>query len=80
MASSSNQVLQPSEQVLLTREELEAIDYSILVKMDAMYSFNTSRKTAKTKKTKDAIITRLLKTALKKENLHQNKLLIYIMS
>lgn len=61
MASSSNQVLQPSEQVLLTREDLEAIDYKTLVKMDAMYSFNTSRKTAKTRKTKDAIITRLLK-------------------
>ena len=66
MASSSNQVLQPSEQVLLTREELEAIDYSTLVKMDAMYSFTTSRKTAKTKKTKDAIITRLLKNSVKK--------------
>ena len=61
MASSSNQVLQPSEQVLLTREQLEAMDYNTLVKMDAMYSFNTSRKTAKTRKTKDAIITRLLK-------------------
>ena len=66
MASSSNQVLQPSEQVLLTREELEAIDYKTLVKMDAMYSFKTSSKTAKTKKTKDAIITRLLKNSVKK--------------
>ena len=61
MASSSNQVLQPSEQVLLTKEELEAMDYNTLVKMDAMYSFTTSRKTAKTRKTKNAIITRLLK-------------------
>lgn len=65
-SSSSNQVLQPSEQVLLTREELEAIDYSTLVKMDAMYSFATSRKTVKTKKTKDAIITRLLKNSVTK--------------
>ena len=60
-SSSSSQVLQPSEQVLLTREQLEAMDYNILVKMDDMYSFKTSRKTAKTRKTKDAIITRLLK-------------------
>jgi len=65
-SSSSNQVLQPSEQVLLTREQLEAMDYNTLVKMDAMYSFTTSRKTAKTKKTKDAIITRLLKNRVKK--------------
>ena len=66
MASSSYQVLQPSEQILLTREELEAMDYKTLVKMDDRYSFNTSRKTVKTRKTKDAIITRLLKNRVTK--------------
>ena len=66
MASSSYQVLQPSEQILLTREELEAMDYKTLVKMDDRYSFNTSRKTVKTRKTKDAIITRLLKNGVTK--------------
>jgi len=64
MASSSNQVLQPAEQVLLTKAQLEAIDYKTLVKMDDMYSFNTSRKTVKTRKTKDAIINRLLKNGV----------------
>ena len=64
MASSSNQVLQPAEQVLLTKEDLEAIDYNTLVKMDNMYSFTTSKKTARTRKTKDAIITRLLKNGV----------------
>ena len=66
MASSSYQVLQPSEQILLTREELEAMDYKTLVKMDDRYSFNTARKTVKTRKTKDAIITRLLKNRVTK--------------
>ena len=64
MASSSNQVLQPAEQVLLTREELEAMDYNTLVKMDNLYSFKTSKKTASTRKTKDAIINRLLKNGV----------------
>ena len=59
--AAPNQILQPAQQVLLTKEELEAKDYRTLVNMDNLYSFKTSRKTAKTKKTKDAIITRLLK-------------------
>ena len=60
MASSSYPAVQP----LLTKEELEAIDYNTLVKMDNMYSFKKSRKTASTRKTKDAIITRLLKNGV----------------
>ena len=64
MASSSNQVLQPAVQRVLTREQLEAIDYKTLVKMDNLYSFNKTRKTASTRKTKDAIITRLLKNGV----------------
>ena len=64
MASSSNQVLQPAEQVLLTKAHLEAMDYNTLKKMDTMYSFKTSKKTASTRKTKDAIITRLLKNGV----------------
>ena len=60
MASSSYPAVQP----LLTKEELEAIDYNTLVKMDNMYSFKKSRKTARTRKTKDAIITRLLKNGV----------------
>ena len=59
--AAPNQILQPTQQVLLTKEELEAKDYRTLVNMDNLYSFKKSRKTAKTKKTKDAIITRLLK-------------------
>ena len=61
MASSSSY---PAIQPLLTKEELEAIDYNTLVKMDNMYSFKKSRKTASTRKTKDAIITRLLKNGV----------------
>ena len=64
MASSSNQVLQPAVQPVLTKEELKAIDYNTLVKMDNMYSFKKSRKTASTRKTKDAIIKRLLKNGV----------------
>ena len=56
-----------SNQVLLTKEDLEAMDYNTLVKMDNMYSFTTSRKTAKTRKTKDAIINRLLKNRVIKD-------------
>ena len=59
--AAPNQILQPAQQVLLTKEELQAKDYKTLVNMDNLYSFKTTRKTAKTKKTKDAIITRLLK-------------------
>ena len=62
MASSSNQILQPA--VLLTKEELEAKDYKTLVNMDNLYSFKNSRKTASTRKTKDAIITRLLRNGV----------------
>ena len=61
MASSSSY---PAIQPLLTKEELEAIDYNTLVKMDNMYSFKKSRKTASTRKTKDAIIKRLLKNGV----------------
>ena len=64
MASSSNQILQPAQQVLLTKEELEAKDYKTLVNMDNLYSFKKSRKTASTRKTKDAIITRLLRNGV----------------
>ena len=59
-----NQILQPAQQVLLTKEELKAKDYRTLVNMDNLYSFKKSRKTAKTKKTKDAIIARLLKNGV----------------
>ena len=45
----------------LTKEELEAIDYQHLLTMDKMYSFKTKSKTRSTRKTKDAIIQRLLK-------------------
>ena len=62
--AAPNQILQPTQQVLLTKEELEAKDYRTLVNMDNLYSFKKSRKTAKTKKTKDAIITRLLKNGV----------------
>ena len=62
--AAPNQILQPTQQVLLTKEELEAKDYKTLVNMDNLYSFKNSRKTAKTKKTKDAIITRLLKNGV----------------
>jgi hypothetical protein len=51
---------------LLTKEELEAIDYQHLVVMDNMYSFNISKKTKSTKKDKDAIIKRLLKHGVKR--------------
>ena len=58
-----------SNQVLFTKEDLEAMDYNILVKMDNMYSFTARRKTAKTRKTKDAIINRLLKNGVLKGKL-----------
>ena len=64
MAAPPNQILQPAQQVLLTKEELEAKDYRTLVNMDNLYSFKKSRKTAKTRKTKDAIIARLLKNGV----------------
>ena len=64
MASSSNQILQPAVQPVLTKEELEAKDYKTLVNMDNLYSFKKSRKTASTRKTKDAIITRLLRNGV----------------
>ena len=64
MAAPSNQILQPAQQILLTKEELEAKDYKTLVNMDNLYSFKKSRKTASTRKTKDAIITRLLRNGV----------------
>jgi len=50
-----------SNQDYLTKEELEAIDYQHLLTMDKNYSFKTRSKTRSTRKTKDAIIQRLLK-------------------
>jgi len=60
MASSS------SNSDLLTKEELEAIDYQHLLVMDKMYSFNISKKTKSTKKDKESIIKRLLKHEVKR--------------
>ena len=66
MAAPSNQILQSAVQPLLTRAQLEAMDYETLVKMDKMYSFTKSRKTAKTNMEKHAIITRLLRNGVRK--------------
>jgi hypothetical protein len=60
MASSS------SNSDLLTKEELEAIDYQHLLVMDKNYSFKTSKKTARTNTRKEAIIKRLLKHGVKR--------------
>ena len=62
MASSSSS----SNPDLLTKEELEAIDYQHLVVMDKNYSFKTSKKTKSTSMKKDAIIKRLLKHEVKR--------------
>ena len=51
---------------LLTKEELEAIDYQHLLVMDKNYSFKISKKTARTNITKEAIIKRLLKHGVKR--------------
>jgi len=51
---------------LLTKEELEAIDYNHLVTMDKIYSFKISKKTKSTSMKKDAIIKRLLKHKVKR--------------
>jgi hypothetical protein len=51
---------------LLTKEELEAIDYQHLLVMDKNYSFKISKKTARTNTTKEAIIKRLLKHGVKR--------------
>jgi len=59
MASSSNSDL-------LTKEELEAIDYRHLLVMDKNYSFKISKKTKSTKKDKESIIRRLLKNEVKR--------------
>ena len=61
MASSSS-----SNSDLLTKEELEAIDYRHLLVMDKNYSFKLSKKTKSTKKDKDSIIRRLLKNGVKR--------------
>lgn len=61
MASSSS-----SNSDLLTKEELEAIDYRHLLLMDKNYSFKISKKTKSTKKDKDSIIRRLLKNGVKR--------------
>lgn len=61
MASSSS-----SNSDLLTKEELEAIDYRHLLLMDKNYSFKISKKTKSTKKDKDSIIRRLLKHGVKR--------------
>jgi hypothetical protein len=62
MAASSSS----SKSDLLTKKELEAIDYQHLVVMDNMYSFNISKKTKSTKKDKESIIKRLLKYEVKR--------------
>ena len=60
-ASSSS-----SNSDLLTKEELEAIDYRHLLVMDKNYSFKISKKTKSTSMKKDAIIKRLLKHEVKR--------------
>ena len=60
-ASSSS-----SNSYLLTKEELEAIDYRHLLVMDKNYSFKTRNKTKSTSMKKDAIIKRLLKHEVKR--------------
>jgi hypothetical protein len=62
MAASSSS----SNSDLLTKEELEAIDYRHLLVMDKNYSFKISKKTKSTKKDKDSIIRRLLKHEVKR--------------
>jgi len=62
MAASSSS----SKSDLLTKEELEAIDYQHLVVMDNMYSFNISKKTESTNKDQEAIIKRLLEHKVKR--------------
>jgi len=51
---------------LLTKEELEAIDYNHLLIMDKNYSFKKQNKTKSTNMKKDAIIKRLLKHEVKR--------------
>jgi hypothetical protein len=51
---------------LLTKEELEAIDYNHLLVMDKNYSFKKQNKTKSTSMKKDAIIKRLLKHEVKR--------------
>ena len=53
-----------SKDDFLTKEELEAMKYDDLVRMDNLYSFKTSNKTTKTSKKKGAIIKRLLKNGV----------------
>jgi hypothetical protein len=62
MAASSSS----SNSDLLTKEELEAIDYRHLLVMDKIYSFKISKKTKSTKKDTDSIIKRLLKHGVKR--------------
>jgi hypothetical protein len=62
MAASSSS----SNSDLLTKEELEAIDYQHLLVMDKNYSFKTSKKTKSTSTKKEAIINRLLKHGVKR--------------
>lgn len=56
----------PIKQHVLTKEELEALDRQTLLRMDKMYSFKTTKKTARTRITNDAIIKRLLKSGATK--------------
>jgi hypothetical protein len=51
---------------LITKEELEAIDYNHLLVMDKNYSFKKQNKTKSTNMKKDAIIKRLLKHEVKR--------------
>ena len=56
----------PIKQHVLTKEQLEALDRQTLLRMDKMYSFKTTKKTARTRITNDAIIKRLLKSGATK--------------
>jgi hypothetical protein len=53
-------------QDLLTKKELEEMDYNHLLTMDKNYSFKTHSKTKSTNMNKDAIIKRLLKHGVKR--------------
>jgi len=62
---SYNQENQVSKE-FLTKEELEQIPHDKLLELDNMYSFRKKSKTRSTRKSKDAIIKRLLKHGVPK--------------
>jgi hypothetical protein len=55
-----------SKEEFYTEEELKQIPHDKLLKLDKMYSFRTKNKTRSTRKTKDAIIKRLLENGVPK--------------